>query len=75
MKCYQCQKLKGKNPLTGNKATFGYGYCQPKAEITRCRKLLSEGCEYFISREIKDIRKIEKWMDESGITALIRFQS
>lgn len=75
MKCYQCQKLSGKNPLTGNKATFGFGFCQPVAERTRCRKLLDDGCDYFISREIREIQRIEAWMAENGITKTIQNQS
>lgn len=75
MKCYQCSKFKSKNPLTGQIASFAHGFCQPVEERTRSRKMLDESCEFFLLREPGAIKRIEVWMDQNGLTNVIRSQA
>ena len=71
MNCYHCKLLQSKNPLTGAKASFGRGFCQPTPELTRSRKMLDKACDSFVAREEGEIKRIEAWMKKNGITAQI----
>lgn len=66
MQCWQCENFQSKNPLTGDVATLGGGFCRPVSHVTRYRKLRQEACERFKRREQEREKAIKKWLDLNG---------
>lgn len=74
--CYQCYHLKSIDLLTGEKMPFGRGCCHDSfGALYRHPKYLQEppeDCNRFTPRTIKQIEKIEDWMNKHGITSYVR---